>query len=85
MFAYLLGMLFFGYAFIQRVAPSVMTEELMRDFSVGAASLGALSGAYFYTYALLQLPVGLLTDRYGPRKLMSFAAFLCAVASLGFA
>ena len=78
-------MLFFGYAFIQRVAPSVMTEELMLDFSVGAASLGILSGAYFYTYAMLQLPVGLLTDRYGPRKLMSVAAIVCALASVGFA
>jgi MFS family permease len=78
-------MLFFGYAFIQRVAPSVVTDELMRDFSVGAASLGILSGAYFYTYAALQLPVGLLTDRYGPRKLMATAAIVCALASAGFA
>jgi len=78
-------MLFFAYAFIQRVAPSVVTEELMRDFSVGAASLGILSGAYFYTYAALQLPVGLLTDRYGPRKLMAAAAIVCALASAGFA
>ncbi|MFK7890105.1 MAG: MFS transporter [Granulosicoccus sp.] len=84
-FAYLLGMLFFAYAFIQRVAPSVVTDELMRDFSVGAASLGILSGAYFYTYAALQLPVGLLTDRYGPRKLMAAAAIVCALASAGFA
>lgn len=78
-------MVFFSYAFIQRVAPSVVTDELMRDFSVGAASLGILSGAYFYTYAALQLPVGLLTDRYGPRKLMAGAAIVCALASLGFA
>lgn len=78
-------MLFFAYAFIQRVAPSVVTDELMRDFSVGAASLGVLSGAYFYTYAALQLPVGLLTDRYGPRKLMAAAALGCALASAGFA
>jgi len=84
-FAYLLGMLFFGYAFVQRVAPSVVTEELMRDFAVGAASLGILSGAYFYTYAAIQLPVGLLTDRFGPRKLMSAAVILCALASIGFA
>jgi len=57
----------------------------MRSFSVGAASLGVLSGAYFYTYAALQLPVGLLTDRFGPRKLMSVAAIICALATVGFA
>ena len=41
--AFTLGTMVFGYAFIQRVAPSVMTVELMRDFSVGAASVGGLS------------------------------------------
>ncbi len=81
----MLGMLFFGYAFVQRVSPSVVTEELMRDFGVGATSLGILSGAYFYTYAAIQLPVGLLTDRFGPRKLMSIAVVVCALSSIGFA
>ncbi len=83
--AYLLGALFFLYAFVQRVSPSVMTAELMRDFSAGAAGIGLLSGAYLYTYALMQLPVGVLIDRFGPRKLMSGAALICAVASIGFA
>ena len=85
MVAFALGTLFFSYAFVQRVAPSVMTGELMRDFSVGGAALGSLSAWYFYTYASIQLPVGMLTDRFGPRKLMSTAMFLCALASLGFA
>lgn len=83
--AFALGTLFFGYAFVQRVSPSVMTNELMRDFSVGGAALGSLSAFYFYAYASIQLPVGMLTDHYGPRKLMSFAAGLCAMASVGFA
>lgn len=83
--AFTLGTLFFGYAFVQRVSPSVMTNELMRDFSVGGAALGSLSAFYFYAYASIQLPVGMLTDHFGPRKLMSFAAALCAVASVGFA
>ena len=83
--AFALGALFFGYAFVQRVSPSVMTNELMRDFAVGGAALGSLSAFYFYAYASIQLPVGMLTDRYGPRKLMSFAVGLCAIASAGFA
>ncbi len=83
--AFALGTLYFGYAFVQRVSPSVMTTELMRDFAVGGAALGSLSAFYFYAYASIQLPVGILTDHFGPRKLMSFAAGLCALASLGFA
>ncbi len=62
-----------------------MTNELMRDFNVGGAALGSLSAFYFYAYASIQLPVGILTDRFGPRKLMSFAAVLCSVASVIFA
>ncbi|HEY5740842.1 MAG TPA: MFS transporter [Gammaproteobacteria bacterium] len=83
--AFALGTLFFGYAFVQRVSPSVMTDELMRDFAVGGAALGSLSAFYFYAYASIQLPVGMLTDHFGPRKLMSFAAGLCALASVAFA
>jgi len=83
--AFALGTLFFGYAFVQRVSPSVMTNELMSDFAVGGAALGSLSAFYFYAYASIQLPVGMLTDHFGPRKLMSFAMALCALASVGFA
>ena len=80
-----LGALYFCYAFIQRVVPSIITNELMRDFAVGGAALGSLSAFYFWAYAGIQLPVGMLTDRFGPRKLMSFSAATCAVATVGFA
>ena len=56
----------------------------MRDFAVGGAALGSLSAWYFYTYASIQLPVGMLMDRFGPRKLMSFTMGMCAIASVGF-
>ena len=51
--------LFFFYAFILRVAPAVMVDDLMKEFSVGAAILGYLSATYLYIYAALQIPLGL--------------------------
>src|SRR5262245_60037887 len=75
----------FFYAWVLRVAPSVMVEELMRDFAVGAAVLGHLSAAYFYGYAGMQIPVGLLLDRFGPRRLMTGAALICAGGCVLFA
>jgi len=57
----------------------------MRDFAVGGAGIGILSGMYFYSYAAIQLPVGIMIDRFGPRKLMSVSASICALASLAFA
>ena len=83
--AFSIGSLFYALAFVQRVAPSVMTSELMRDFAAGGAALGTLSAWYFYAYAGIQLPVGVLNDRFGPRRLMSAALVVCALASAGFA
>ena len=82
---WLVGSLFFFYAWILRVSPSVMVEELMRDFAVGGAIVGNLSALYFYGYAGMQIPVGLLLDRFGPRRLMTVAAGVVAVACLLFA
>jgi MFS family permease len=82
---YMTAALFFGYAWVLRVAPSVMVEELMRDFSVGAAVLGNLSAAYFYGYAGMQIPVGVLLDRFGPRRLITIATLLCAGGCVLFA
>ncbi len=76
--------LFFGYQFLLRVSPSVMTQELMKDFHVDACALGALTSCYFYAYVLLQLPVGTLLDKLGPRRILTFAALVCTGGSLLF-
>jgi len=76
------GALGFFYAFFQRVAPSVMVTDLMRDFGVSAAVLGNLSAFYFYSYAAMQIPVGIMADSWGPRRVMAGAGLLCAAGSL---
>lgn len=84
-FGWLICSLFFFYAFVQRVAPSVMVDDLMRDFMVGGAVLGNLSAFYYYTYAGLQIPVGVLMDRIGPRRLIAVALALVGAGSFVFA
>ena len=79
------GALFFLYAWILRVSPSVIIDELMRDFAFGAAAVGNLSAFYFYGYAGMQIPVGLLMDRFGPRRLMTLAGLGCAPGCVLFA
>jgi MFS family permease len=79
---WLTGALFFFYAWVLRVSPSVMVEELMRDFAVGGAALGNLSALYFYGYAGMQIPVGLMIDRFGPRRLLTVAATICGASCL---
>ncbi|MCF8029896.1 MAG: hypothetical protein K9K39_03285, partial [Desulfohalobiaceae bacterium] len=48
-----LGAVFYLLGFFQRVAPAVMTQELMRDFQISAAALGNLSAFYFYSYVAM--------------------------------
>ncbi len=61
-----------------------MTQEIMRDFSVGASVLGLLTGFYLYAYTLMQIPVGILLDRFGPRRLLTLATICCAFGALLF-
>ncbi|MBU0463621.1 MAG: MFS transporter, partial [Proteobacteria bacterium] len=75
-----LGALFYLAGFFQRVAPAVMTQELMQDFNISASGLGHLSGLYFYAYVAMQIPTGILADTMGPRKLLTAG---CMVAGLG--
>ncbi len=79
----LASLYFVGY--FQRVAPAVMVDELMRDFSIAATLLGNLSAIYFYTYAAMQVPSGLLADAVGPRRVGTAAAVVAAIGITLFA
>ena len=79
----LASLYFVGY--FQRVAPAVMVDELMRDFSITATMLGNLSALYFYTYAAMQIPSGLLADAVGPRRVATAAAVAAAAGIVLFA
>ncbi len=59
-----------GYVMVyfHRLCPAVVAEDMRRDLAAGGGLLGLLGSAYFYPYALMQLPAGLLSDSWGPRK-----------------
>jgi len=80
-----LGALLYLIGFYQRVAPGVMTVELMTDFGLSATSLGNLSAFYFYSYVAMQIPTGLLADHWGPRKLLALGATVAGFGTLIFA
>ncbi len=82
---YLIASLFLIYEMGIQVSPSVMTHDLMKDFNVNAAVLGMMVSAYFYSYAFMQIPAGILYDYFGPRTLLTIASILCAFGTLLFA
>jgi sugar phosphate permease len=75
----------FVLSFFHRTAPAAIAGELTQAFSIGAAVLGTLAATYFYVYTLLQIPVGVLADTLGPRKLLAGGSAIAALGSLLFA
>ena len=56
-----------------------MIDALMKSFSLAAFGAGILAGSYYYIYTALQIPAGLLLDRYGPRIILSVGAFIVCI------
>ena len=77
--------LFYLFEFTHRVAPSVMVPELMHDFAVSSLMLGHLSAAYYYAYAIMQIPAGVMLDLWGTRQVLTIAAITIAIGSFIFA
>lgn len=80
-----LGAALYLVGFYQRVAPAVMTRELSTDFGLSATALGNLSAFYFFTYVAMQVPTGIIADRWGPRRLLTAGALVAAAGTLLFA
>lgn len=80
----LLGAIFFLYEFTLQIAPSIMTDELMRDLSITATELGIISAFFYYGYTAMQIPAGLLYDRFGPRLLMTIFLSVCVFGAFCF-
>ena len=79
------GGFFYFYQFIIRASPSSMTEELMDTFQVHGLALGVLVAFYSYAYSPMQIPLGVIMDRFGPRKILIFSCSLCILGCLIFA
>lgn len=76
------GMLFYCYNYFLRVSPGVMQDQLTHAFHINASAFGALAGLYYWAYTPMQMPAGLIYDKFGARFVLS-AACLTAVAGLG--
>ena len=76
-----LGMLFYCYNYFLRVSPSVMQNDLMHSLHITAYQFGNLAAFYYYAYTPMQVPIGMIYDRFGARVVL-FVACLIAVIGL---
>lgn len=81
---FLLVAAFLFYEMGVQVSPGVMTHHLMRDLGTTALGLSWVSGAYFITYTLMQIPAGLIYDRFHVRQVIILPILMCALGSFGF-
>ncbi|MES2198677.1 MAG: MFS transporter [Chlamydiota bacterium] len=73
---------FYAYQYILRVMPNIMLHDIMNKFDMDAATFGQFSGIYYISYSLMHLPMGIMLDRLGPKKVMSGSIFLTVLGLL---
>ena len=67
-----------------RVAASAAVDKIMADFGITAATIGSVLAVYFYIYAAMQFPSGVLADYLGPRKTVTFGCLVAGIGSIVF-
>lgn len=70
--------------YFHRLSPAVVALDLQKAFETTGGFMGLLASAYFYPYALMQFPAGLLSDSLGPRKTVTIFLLLAAIGSFAF-
>lgn len=80
-----IGAIFYCYEFVLRIIPGILQSELRAAFGhISASTFGQLSALYYFAYSPMQMPVGMLMDRFGPRRLLTLACLCCTIGSLMF-
>ena len=75
----------YAIAFLQRVSPQSVSLSFMTDFGTDAAGVAMLASSYFWGYTLIQIPAGLLVDRYGVKRVVLFSMAASSLGSAAFA
>src|SRR5690348_3965634 len=81
-FVWVIASIFYAYQYVLRVMPNIMMDDIMQRFHIDATVFGQFSGIYYLGYSLMHLPIGIMLDRFGPRKVMTVCILLPVVGLL---
>ena len=73
---------FLSYAF--RTINAIISQDLLQDLGIAPGQLGLLTAAYFFTFALVQIPLGVMLDRFGPRRIETVLLLFAAAGAVLF-
>ncbi|MCL9685837.1 MFS transporter [Legionella maioricensis] len=79
---WIIASIFYAYQYVLRVMPSIMLTDITQQFHIDAAVFGQFSGVYYLGYSLMHLPIGIMLDRFGPRKVMTGCILLTVIGLL---
>ncbi|MDH5485760.1 MAG: MFS transporter [Gammaproteobacteria bacterium] len=82
---YIILILAYISVYFHRMAPAVVSAELMSSFMTSATTLGSLAAMYYYIYAAMQIPAGVLADTLGNRASVTAGNFVAGIGSIIFA
>jgi predicted MFS family arabinose efflux permease len=74
--------IFYAYQYILRVMPSVMLSDIIHHFHIDTVLFGQFSGIYYLGYSFMHIPVGIMLDRFGPRKVMTGCILITVIGLL---
>ena len=79
----IMGVIYF-LACLHRISPTVIARDLVNEFGADATALGLMASSYFYLYAAVQPPVGILSDTIGPRRVVTIFTLIACLGCLVF-
>jgi MFS family permease len=76
--------LFFFYDYFLKFSITVFKPALIQEFHISATEFGLIMSMYMLPYGIMQIPAGIMVDRWGPRKIITFSALICGIGCLLF-
>lgn len=76
------AVLFFSYQFVLRLTPGVLIDDIMVKYDISASVFGLIISFYYIGYAGMQIPIGILLDRFGVRYVVAASAIICVLGNL---
>lgn len=84
LFIWGLASFFYLYEFFLQVFLSTISGQIMQEFQLDASDFSIMNAGYFLPYSLMQIPVGILVDRFGARRLLTIAVAAAATGVFWF-
>ncbi len=84
-FIWFLAILFYFYEFFMAVMPGTISVNIIQDMDISAEQFAMMGSAFFLIYSFMQIPVGILYDRYGVKLFLTIACGICTLGIFGFA